>query len=541
MSGAVFPGLTDLGRLASTARYAPIYREVLADLETPVSALLKLGAGPGSFLLESVEGGEFVARYSFVAAGLERSLEVHDAHAVYRGADGAVDLSYTDPLELIHRLVAREGVLRLPGLPRFGGGAVGYLGYELARAFEPRVPRAPNDPLGLPLAHLLMVDTLLVFDHLRRTIKVVTYVPLTQDLPSDYRRGCERLDELLDRLRRGSHVPGLDDAPGRAQPAQVSANVERAKFERRVALAKEQIAAGECIQVVLSQRFSVPTDASPVTLYRALRSINPSPYMYFLNFGDYQIVGASPELLVLVEDGRVATRPIAGTRPRGATAEEDDALAAELLADEKERAEHLMLVDLGRNDVGRVAEPGTVEVPRLMEVERYSHVMHIVSHVTGRLRPDLRAVDALRACFPAGTLSGAPKIRAMELIAELEQDQRGPYGGAIGFFNRDGDLETAITIRTLVLKEGVAHVQAGAGIVADSDPASEYQETVAKARAVLAAVAEAERMEGGAARVRGAQPEELTIPRQAPRRDGGPLAAGDEAERLARQGVEDSG
>ncbi len=486
--------------MATGARYAPIYREVLADMETPVSALLKLGAGPGSFLLESVEGGELVARYSFVAAGLERSLEIHDDRAVYRGADGAVDMRYEDPLELIQRLVANDGVAKLPGLPRFGGGAVGYLGYELARKFEPRIPQSPNDPLGLPLAHLLMVDTLLVFDHLRRTIKAVTYVPLTEDLPSDYRRGCQRLDALLDRLRGGSYTAGLEDAPGRSMPTGVRANLDRTEFERRVLRAKEQIAAGECIQIVLSQRFSVETAASPVTLYRALRSINPSPYMYFLNFGGYQIVGASPELLVLVEDGAVATRPIAGTRPRGATPDEDEALAVELLTDAKERAEHVMLVDLGRNDVGRVAQPGTVEVPRLMEIERYSHVMHIVSQVTGRLRPELRAVDALRSCFPAGTLSGAPKIRAMELIAELEDDQRGPYGGAIGFFNRDGDLEAAITIRTMVVKDGVAHIQAGAGIVADSDPAAEYLETKNKAHAVLTAVAEAERMEGVATR-----------------------------------------
>jgi anthranilate synthase component I len=491
----VYPSLPELGRMAASAHYAPIYREVLADLETPVSALLKLGAGPGSFLLESVEGGEFVARYSFVAAGLERSLAIYDDRAVYQGSEGAADLSYTDPLDLIDRLVAREGVAKLPGLPRFGGGAVGYLAYELARKFEPSIPAARHDPLGLPLAHLLMVDTLLVFDHLRRTIKAVTYVPLTDDLPTDYRRGCERLDDLLERLRGGTHVIGLEDAPGRSQPHGITSNTTQDQYTERVLRAKEAIAAGECFQVVPSQRLSVTTSASPVSLYRALRSINPSPYMYFLNFGGYQIVGASPELLVLVEDGEVTTRPIAGTMPRGDTPEEDERLARHLLSDEKERAEHLMLVDLGRNDVGRVAEPGTVCVPRLMEIERYSHVMHIVSHVTGRLRQGLRGVDALRAAFPAGTLTGAPKIRAMQIIADLEHDQRGPYGGAIGLFNRDGDLETAITIRTLVLKDGTAHIQAGGGVVADSDPATEYQETLNKARATLAAVAEAELME----------------------------------------------
>src|SRR5438876_2487216 len=501
MAAHVYPSLAELGRMAATAHYAPIYREVLADLETPVSALLKLGAGPGSFLLESVEGGEFVARYSFVAAGLERSLAIFDDHATYQGSEGTADLSYVDPLELIDRMVAREGVARLPGLPRFSGGAVGYLAYELARKFEPRIPAAANNPLDLPLAHLLMVDTLLVFDHLRRTIKAVTYVPLTDDLPTDYRRGCERLDDLLERLRSGTHTPGLEDAPGRARPDGIVSNTSQPEYEGMVRQAKEAIAAGDCFQIVPSQRLSVRTSASPVSLYRALRSINPSPYMYFLNFGDYQIVGASPELLVLVEDGAVSTRPIAGTMPRGDTPEEDEALAARLLSDEKERAEHIMLVDLGRNDVGRVAQPGTVSVPRLMEIERYSHVMHIVSDVVGKLRPGLRPIDALRACFPAGTLTGAPKIRAMEIIAELEADQRGPYGGAIGFFNRDGDLVTAITIRTLVLKDGVAHIQAGAGVVADSAPTTEYQETLNKANAVLAAVAEAERMEDRAAGV----------------------------------------
>jgi anthranilate synthase component 1 len=492
----VYPSLAELGRMAATAHYAPIYREVLADVETPLSALLKLGAGPGSFLLESVEGGEFVARYSFVAAGLERSLAIYEDHATYVGSEGSADMAYSDPLDLIDRMVAREGVARLPGLPRFGGGAVGYLAYELARKFEPRIPLAANNPLQLPLGHLLMVDTLLVFDHLRRTIKAVTYVPLTEDLPTDYRRGCERLDDLLDRLRGGSHNAGLEDAPGRARrPEGIVSNTSQPEYEGMVRQAKEAIAAGECFQIVPSQRLSVRTQASPVGLYRALRSINPSPYMYFLNFGEYQIVGASPELLVLVEDGQVTLRPIAGTMPRGETTEQDEAMATHLLSDEKERAEHIMLVDLGRNDVGRVAEPGTVHVPRLMEIERYSHVMHIVSDVIGQLRPGLRPIDALRACFPAGTLSGAPKIRAMEIIAELEADQRGPYGGAIGFFNRDGDLETAITIRTLVLKDGVAHIQVGAGVVADSDPPTEYQETLNKANAVLAAVAEAERME----------------------------------------------
>ncbi len=490
----VYPSLKDLARMASGgARFAPIYRELLADLETPTSALLKLGAGPGSFLIEKADSGESVGRYSFVGAGLERSLEIYDDRAILRGADDSVELEYGDPLVLIDRIVTREGVARLPGLPRFRGGAVGYLSYELARKFEPRIPAAARDPLGLPLAHLMIVDTLLVFDHLRRTIKVVTHVPLTEDLPASYERGCERLEALVQKLRSAPLPTRLEDTSRRTQPGAAVANLSRQEFEERVVCAKEQIAAGECFQIVPSRRMSIPTQAPPVELYRALRSINPSTYMYFLNFGGYQIVGASPELLVETHDRQVRTVPIAGTMPRGATPTDDEALARHLLADEKERAEHVMLVDLSRNDVGRVAEPGSVAVPHMLEVERYSHVMHLVSHVTGQLREDLRPVDALRAIFPAGTLTGAPKIRAMEIISSLEPDQRGPYGGATGFFNLDGDLDLAITIRTLVLKDGVAHIQSGAGVVADSQPDREYEETMNKARAVLAAIAAAER------------------------------------------------
>ena len=492
----VYPSLPELVRMASTARLAPIYREVSADLETPTSALLKLGSGPGSFLIESAESGQAMGRYAFVAAGLGCSLEIFDDRAVFHRPDGSANIEYADPLVLIDRMVARDGVATLPGLPPFCGGAVGYLSYELARKFEPRIPAAANDPFGLPLAHLLMVDTLLVFDHLRHTIKIITHVPLTGHLPTEYARGCQRLDRLVQQLRSAPPPTGLEDAPRHAQPTSGMANMTRQDFEQRVREAQEQIAAGECFQIVPSRRLSVRTQASPLGLYRALRSINPSTYMYYLDFGAYQIVGASPELLLETHDGWVKTVPIAGTMPRGATPVEDQALAEHLRTDEKERAEHVMLVDLGRNDVGRVAEPGSVSVPRMMEIERYSHVMHMVSHVTGRLRADLRPVDALRAIFPAGTLTGAPKIRAMQIIAELEADQRGPYGGATGFFNVDGNLELAITIRTLVLKDGVAHIQSGSGVVADSDPAREYQESVNKARAVLAAVAEAERTEG---------------------------------------------
>jgi anthranilate synthase component I len=492
----VYPSLTDLAHIASGgARFAPIYRELHADLETPMSALLKLGAGPGSFLIEKSDSGECVGRYSFVGAGLERSLEIHDDRAVVHEGAASVEFDYGDPLVFIDRVVSRGGVARLPGLPRFSGGAVGYLGYELARKFEPRIPAAARDPLGLPLAHLMLVDTLLVFDHLRRTIKVVTHIPLTADLGCEYQRGCERLEVLIQKLRGAPAPTRLEDTSRRAQPEAAVANLSRQEFEQRVVLAQEQIAAGECFQIVPSRRLSIPTRAAPIELYRSLRSINPSTYMYFLNFGEYQIVGASPELLVETHDRHVRTVPIAGTMPRGATPSDDEALARQLLADPKERAEHVMLVDLSRNDVGRVAEPGSVAVPHMMEIERYSHVMHLVSHVTGRLREDLRPIDALRAIFPAGTLTGAPKIRAMEVIASLEPDQRGPYGGATGFFNLDGDLDLAITIRTLVLKDGVAHIQTGAGVVADSKPDREFEETMNKARAVLAAIAAAERVD----------------------------------------------
>jgi anthranilate synthase component 1 len=496
----VTPDLDSIRRLAAANGPAvvPVYRQVLADLETPAAAFLRLSTGPGSFLLESVEGGQHLARYSFVGFDLRSSLELFEAGAARLSRDGQEEsLTYADPLDLIDALVTRPGVVRSPGLPRFVGGAVGYLSYEVARAFE-RLPAPERDPLGLPLGHLMLVDTLLVFDHLRRTAMAITHVSTHADLEAEYEAAERRIEAVLDRLA-AARAPyslaesGFDDT----NTAPVSSNFSRHEFEGMVRQAKEHIAAGDVIQVVLSQRLSIPTQASAFSIYRALRSVNPSPYMYFLDYGEYQLIGASPELLVLVEDGTVSTHPIAGTRRRGRTPPEDRGLAEELLADEKERAEHVMLVDLGRNDVGRVAVPGSVTVPQLMEIEYYSHVMHIVSHVQGRLKPELRPVDALRACFPAGTVSGAPKIRAMELIAEFEPDRRGPYAGAVGFFGLNGDVESAITIRTIVLKDGVAHVQAGAGIVADSDPAAEYQETLSKAEALVSAVRRADALTGG--------------------------------------------
>ncbi|HWO94263.1 MAG TPA: anthranilate synthase component I [Dehalococcoidia bacterium] len=473
------PSLSEARRLAHSGagNLLPVYREVRADLETPVSAYLKVARGRYSFLLESVEGGERVARYSFIGT---------EPYRVF-SADGS-----EDPLVPVQEELERFRVLHPPALPRFTGGAVGYLAYEAVRHFEPRVPCAPNDPLGLPEALFMFVDTLLVFDHLERNIKIVSHMRLDGDVEAAYRSATQRIDELVERL--SGPVP--TSAAPRATPASgnVRSNVGKEAYLEFVESIREYIVAGDVIQVVPSQRLSRATSAAPFEIYRALRGINPSPYMYYLDLGDFQVAGASPEMLVRVEDGLVETHPIAGTRPRGRTVEEDDALAEELAHDEKELAEHVMLLDLGRNDVGRVSEPGSVNVTTMMGVERYSHVMHLVSHVTGRLRSDLTAFDALRACFPAGTVSGAPKVRAMQIIAELEPDRRGLYAGAVGYVDFSGNLDTAIAIRTMVMKDGVAHVQAGGGIVYDSVGEAEHQESMNKAMALLRAIERAESM-----------------------------------------------
>ena len=477
------PSLDEAKRLAAQGNLAPVYREVAADLETPVSAYLKVARGGHSFLLESVEGGERLARYSFIGT---------EPYRVLRTEPNAA-LDQTDPLLAIEDELRRVRVVSLPGLPRFHGGAVGYLSYEVVRHFEPRVPAASRDPLGLPEAIFMFTDTLLVFDHLHHNIKVVTHARLDGDIESSYRQALWRIDELVARLEKPlTALPYEERASPCGRKPRIASNMARAEFIAKVERAKEYIEAGDIIQVVISQRFQRPTSAHPFAVYRALRTVNPSPYMYYLELGDCQIVGASPELLVRVEDGVVATHPIAGTRPRGRDPEEDRALEEELRGDEKEKAEHVMLLDLGRNDIGRVSEPGTVQVSQLMDVERYSHVMHLVSHVSGRLRSEMTPYDAFRACFPAGTVSGAPKIRAMEIIAELEPEQRGPYAGAVGYFDLSGNLDTAITIRTIVMKDGVAHVQAGGGIVFDSVPEREYQESVNKAQALMRAIEQAE-------------------------------------------------
>ena len=479
------PTLDQVRDLAAQGNLVPVYREIPADLETPVSAYLKVTRGPYSFLLESAEGGERWGRYSFIGTEPYKRLRSRPARN---------DRAAPDPLLSIEQELARFRLAPVPGLPRFHGGAVGYLAWETVRHFEPRVPLASENPLDLPEALFLFTDTLVVFDHLLHKIKVISHVHTEEDLEGSYRAAVTRIDRLVERLQRPLRFgarPRGERAGGRVC-GPVESNLTREEYGHMVARSRAYIVDGDIIQAVLSQRFARPTSAEPFAIYRTLRTINPSPYMYYLHLKDFHIIGTSPEMLVRVEDGEIDYHPIAGTRRRGATAEEDLALEQELRQDEKERAEHVMLLDLGRNDVGRVSEPGTVRVTQLMDVERYSHVMHLVSHVQGKLRGGLTAFDVLRACFPAGTVSGAPKIRAMEIIVELEPQQRGPYAGTVGYISFSGNIDTAIAIRTMVLKDGVAYVQAGGGIVYDSVEATEYQETVNKAMALLKAIDEAE-------------------------------------------------
>ncbi len=470
----------------------PLIREVLADLDTPLSAYLKLAAGPYSYLLESVQGGEKWGRFSIIGLPSRTRVRVRGPEVTVE-RDGQVleRASETDPLEWIAGYQARFRAVPVPHLPRFNGGLVGYFGYDTVRYIEPRLGPAPSrDPLDVPDILLMVSEEIVVFDNLSGKLYFVIHADPSE--PDAFARASRRLDELSERLRTAS-VPIARPPRGPVvTESDFVSEFPRERYEDAVRRIKDYIVAGDVMQVVPSQRMTVPYRASPLDLYRALRSLNPSPYLYYLNLDDFYIVGSSPEILVHLEDDIVTVRPIAGTRPRGRTEEEDLALEHDLLADPKELAEHLMLIDLGRNDVGRVAEIGTVEVTEKMVIERYSHVMHIVSNVTGRLKPGMSAIDALRATFPAGTLSGAPKIRAMEIIDELEPVKRGVYGGAVGYVGWGGTLDTAIAIRTAVIKDGQLHIQAGGGVVADSVPAAEWEETMNKGRAVFRAVAMAE-------------------------------------------------
>ncbi len=475
-----YPSLEEVKTMAGEGNLVPVYRSINADLETPVSAYLKVAQPPYSFLLESVAGGERLGRYSFIGT------EPYHVIKTGPGQPGGP----VDPLTLVQAEMDKYRLIPVADLPRFHGGAVGYLAYDAVSYFEPRVPIMPADPQGAPESAFAFVDTLLVFDHLRHDIKVVSHVRLNGDIDRAYAEATGKIEHLVQRLARPLEMPpGLEAAAGGdTGPGEVRSNFTREEYLAVVEKCIEYIYAGDAIQVVNSQRFSRETRAHPFQVYRCLRSINPSPYMYYLDLDGFQIVGAAIETVAKVVDGIAATHPIAGTRPRGSTPEEDAAMEDELKTSEKQRAEHIMLVDLGRNDIGRVCVPGTVSVTQLMEVERFSHVMHLASHVEGRLKPDLTAYDALRSCFPGGTISGAPKIRAMEIIAEVEGEKRGPYGGAVGYFSFSGNMDTALTLRTGIYKDGTMYVQAGGGIVADSVPEDEYQETKDKAGAMLRAI-----------------------------------------------------
>jgi anthranilate synthase component 1 len=480
----LIPPYDVFARLHDEGLCVPVARRVLADTETPVSAYLKIRrASEKGFLLESVEGGQHLGRYSFLGSHpflIFRS----------RGREVTVEglLQYRlegDPVSELRRLLARFRTARLPELPRFACGAVGFVAYEAVRLWE----RLPNSkPATVPDMLWMFFDAILAFDNVRREMLILVLTRPEGEARADYQAAVERIAQVERLLLRPVDPLPMTGA-SRFRP---SPNMPRSRFLDMVREAKEYIFAGDVIQVVLSQRFDGEVSVSGLDLYRRLRTLNPSPYMFHLHLGDRELVGASPEMLVRVEGRRVETRPIAGTRPRGKSPEEDCAIEEELLRDEKERAEHLMLVDLGRNDLGRVCRYGSVQVPTFMKVERYSHVMHLVSSVVGELQPELDALEVLRACFPAGTVSGAPKVRAMEIIDELEPDARGIYAGAVGYLDFSGNMDTCIAIRTIHLAEGVASVQAGAGIVADSDPEREYDETCNKARALIAAIEQAE-------------------------------------------------
>ena len=487
------PTLDEARRLARGHDVVPLYAEFIGDLETPISAVMKFSDEENIFLLESAEGGERFGRYSFLGFDPKRTLSYREGVYTVVDADGVREVPAVDPFRGLAEIVGKRSVAPLPNLPAFVGGAVGYFSYDAVRYLE-YLPDAPPDDLNVPEAYFAITDTLVVFDHLRHRILVVSLVDAgrLRDVEGEgfaaaYRRAADDIRRVAERLSAPLASRGLNDGVGGAPD--ISSNLSRAQYEESVKKAKEYIRAGDAFQVVPSQRFSADIgDLDPLLLYRGLRTVNPSPYMTYLKLGNLYIVGASPEPLVRVEGERVMTRPVAGTRWRGATPEEDAVLMEELLADEKERAEHVMLVDLGRNDLGRVSETGTVELANFMDVERYSHVMHIVSTVEGKLRDGLTALDALAAAFPAGTVSGAPKVRAMEIIDELEPTRRGPYAGATGYYGVDGRLDTCITLRTALVKNGTAYFQAGGGVVADSVPYLEYEESRNKAGAMVRAL-----------------------------------------------------
>jgi anthranilate synthase component I len=495
MTPQVTPTLDEFGELTKRGNVVPVFAEFIADGETPVSAFRKLDRGGHSFLFESTEKNDVSGRFSFV--GVEPRVIIRsygrEIRIVERANEQQLEMT-GDPVDEVRKLMARYQFVPLPELPRFAGGAVGFLGYEAIHFFEPKVPLAARDELQLPEALFMIPSALLIFDHRLRSLKLVVNAFL-EDGPLEkvYACAAESIAAIMEKLGRFADLPLILAADCESEIPH--SNFQPEEFKRAVSCAKEYIGAGDIFQVVLSQRFEADFGGEPLDFYRCLRFVNPSPYMFCLKFGnDFSLVGSSPEMHVRLIGDTVEIRPIAGTRARGATAAEDEKNVIELLADPKERAEHIMLVDLARNDVGRVAEIGTVRVTELMGIERYSHVMHIVSNVTGRLRRGCTAFDLVKATFPAGTVSGAPKIRAMQIISELEKTRRGCYAGAIGYFGFDGNVDSCIALRCAVLKNGRAYVQAGAGIVADSNPDAEYHETLNKARAMAKAISMATQM-----------------------------------------------
>ena len=497
----LFPSLEDVRALSADYGLVPVTHRFLNDTETPVSAFLKLRAPAGSFLLESAEQGQLFGRYSFIGLAARESIRLCGDRLLVRS--GGVDHEYGleaqggDPFRFLADYMSRARIASVPDLPPFVGGAVGYFGYDLVRRVE-RLGEGPPDDQGLPDMAFLIPDMVVAFDHLRHSISLITVLATDDDrgLDAAYAAAQDRAAWVRERL--SGPVPEVPRREAASAPTQIESNFRKADFLASVERIREYIYAGDAFQVVLSQRFQRPVEVGGFSVYRGLRAVNPSPYMYYLSFRDFEVVGSSPEPLIKTANGEVETRPIAGTRPRGATPEEDLRQAEELLADEKERAEHVMLVDLGRNDLGRVCRPGSVHLAEFMGIERYSHVMHLVSTVVGELEEGVSAAAALKAAFPAGTVSGAPKVRAMEIIDELEPTRRGPYAGAIGYLSYNGELDSCIYIRTIVVRDGVAYVQAGAGIVADSDPEREYEETENKARALFSAIELAAEQEGWA-------------------------------------------
>lgn len=501
------PSFDEFAALAPGHTVVPVYRQLVGDTLTPVSAFRRVRGGGRAFLFESVVGGERVGRYSFLGAGPFRLFEAAGDKVRVRSAGGPWEEStHADPLRVLEDLIAAYRAPHLPGLPRFCGGAVGYAGYDTVRYVE-RLPDAPPDDRGVPDLGFAFYDRMVIFDHITKVVNVVVHAHVGDESTDGSRRAyddaCRRIDGIVEQLRAGGDdlpladidpTAGVRREPGKevVLPARFASNMTREQYEAGVRKAKEYILAGDAFQVVFSQRFRTETTAAPFDVYRALRVVNPSPFMFFCECGPVTLIGASPEIMCRVDGGEMTVRPLAGTRRRGATPAEDEALAKELQADPKERAEHVMLVDLGRNDVGRVAEFGSVRIDDLLAVEKYSHVMHLSSTVSGKLADGKTAFDALRSALPAGTLSGAPKVRAMEIIDELEPTRRGPYGGAVGYVDFSGNMDTCIALRTMVMTGTTADVQAGAGLVADSDPAAEYQETVNKAMGLVRALEVAE-------------------------------------------------